>query len=261
MAQNGWSLDHESIVPLHVQFEQRMIERIQAGEWKPGDKIPSERDLMQFSDISRATVRQAISSLAHQNYLEKVQGAGTFVKHPKFEQPLHVTYSFSEQLRHLGFKLEDQILERRLLPATPDLAARLQIPEGAEVIYINRLRMLDTTPVMVNEAYLPYRLCPGLLEEPFDSSLYQVLVNRYHLPIIRATERLEAMAPDRNMARLLRISNRIPVMFVERLALTTDDVVLHLGLNYIRGDMCYFRIDLVSQPPTLAIKNTSSGLV
>jgi GntR family transcriptional regulator len=255
MAHNGWHLDHESAVPLHIQFEQCVIERITSGEWKPGDKIPSERDLMQLADISRATVRQAMNSLSHQNILEKVHGAGTFVKQPKFEQPLHVAYSFSQQLRQLGFKLEDQLLERRLLPATPELAAHLQIPVNTDVIYIHRLRLLGATPVMVSKAYIPYHLCPGLLDEPFDNSLYQLLVNRYHLPIIRATEHLEAMAPDRTLSNLLRISNRIPIMYVERVAFTTDDVVLHLGLNYIRGDMCYFRIDLVSQPPTLAIKN------
>lgn len=259
MTHSGWRLNHQSAVPLHIQFEQRIIERIERGEWKPGDKIPSERDLMEFADISRATVRQAISSLAHQNILEKVHGAGTFVKQPRFEQPLHVTYSFSEQLRHLGFNLQDQLLERRLLPAPRELAARLQIPEGADVIYLHRLRMLDVTPVMVSKAYIPYHLCPGLLDDPFDGSLYQLLVNRYQLPVLRATECLEAQPPDRGLCGLLRISNRIPIMFVERVAHTRDDVVLHVGLNYIRGDMCYFRIDLVSQPPTLAIKNLASG--
>jgi len=259
MAQNSWQLDHQSAVPLHIQFEQRIIKRIESGEWKPGNKIPSERDLMELSNISRATVRQAISSLAHQNILEKVHGAGTFVKHPKFEQPLNVAYSFSEQLRQNGFKLEDQMLERRLLAAPPDLAVHLQISEGADVIYIHRLRMLTGTPVMVSKAYIPYAVCPGLLDDPFDNSLYQLLVNRYHLPIVRATERLEAISPDRSLARLLRISNRIPIMFVERVARTTDDMVLHLGLNYIRGDMCYFRIDLVDQPPTLAIKTVTPG--
>jgi GntR family transcriptional regulator len=259
MAQNGWYLDHESATPLHIQFERRVIEHIESGEWKPGDKIPSERDLMQFADISRATVRQAMNSLSHQNILEKVHGAGTFVKQPKFEQPLHVTYSFSQQLRKLGFKLEDQLLERRLLPATPELAERLQIPVNTDVIYIHRLRLLAGTPMMVSKSYIPYDLCPGLLHDPFDDSLYQLLVTRYHIPVTRATDRLEAQAPDRVLCQLLRITNRVPIMYVERVALTTDDVGLHVGLTYIRGDMCFFRIDLIAQPPTLAIKNVDSG--
>ncbi|MBZ0283252.1 MAG: GntR family transcriptional regulator [Anaerolineae bacterium] len=254
MVQNGWELDHESSIPLHVQFEQRMIDHIQSGEWKPGDKIPSERDLMGFSNISRATVRQAMNALAHQNILEKVHGSGTFVKLPKFEQRLEIAYSFSEQIRRLGFKLEDRLLERHLTPATPDLAAQLQIPEGSDVIYIHRLRMISGTPVMVNKAYIPYALCPGLLDESFDNSLYQLLVNRYQLPIIQATDHLEAVASDRDLCHLLQISNRIPIMFVERIAFTHDGTGLHVGLTHIRGDMCYFRINLMSQPSTLAIK-------
>lgn len=259
--QTNWQLDHDNNrqVPLHSQFEAQMKEHILSGAWKPGEQIPSERELMAQTGLSRTTIRQVIAALVHQNILEKAHGAGTFVKHPRFEQPLNVAYSFSEQLRKLGFQLEDTILDRHLIVASPDLATKLQIPDGSQVIYVHRLRLLSGTPVMVSKAYIPYHLCPGLVSDPFDQSLYRMLVERYHLPIIRATEKLEAMHPDRDLTHLLRLPPRIPLMYVERIATTRDDVVLHLGLNYIRGDMCYFRIDLVSQPPTLAIKPLSSA--
>lgn len=234
-----------------------MKDRITSGEWKPGQKIPSERDLMRMADISRATVRQAIGSLVHQSLLEKVRGAGTFVKPMKFEQPLNAAYSFSEQLRQLGLEVVDHLLERRLIPATPELAGRLQIAEGAEIIYIRRLRHVEAVPVMVNKAYIPYALCPGLLTEPLTDSLYRTLVARYQLAVVRATDRIEVMHPDRALASLLRISWRVPIIFVERVAMTYNDVVLHVGENYIRGDMCYFRIDLISQASVLAVKNFS----
>ncbi len=256
ISQPSWQLDHDNNrqMPLHSQFEAQMKEHILSGVWKPGEQIPSERDLMAQTGLSRTTIRQVIAALVHENILEKAHGAGTFVKHPRFEQPLNVAYSFSEQLRKLGFQLHDTILDRHLIVADSALAERLQIAKGSQVIYVHRLRLLSGTPVMVSKAYIPYHLCPNLLDDPFDQSLYRILVERYDLPIIRATEKLEAMHPDRDLTQMLRLPPRIPLMYVERIAITRDDVVLHLGLNYIRGDMCYFRIDLVSQPPTLAIK-------
>lgn len=250
----NWQLEISSPIPLHLQFEQRLRERIDSGEWQPGDKIPAERELMELAHISRATVRQAIASLVNQNLLEKVHGAGTFVKHRKFEQPLQVVYSFSEQLRQAGLELVDQLLERSLVPCTPKLAKQMQLEPGTPLVHIHRLRLLNGVPLMINRSYIPYYMCPGLLTEPLSGSLYRTLAEHYQLPILRATDRLEAHHPDRALSSLLQIGAHVPVMYVERVAMTTGDVVLHAGANFIRGDRCYFRIDLQAQPTTLSIK-------
>jgi DNA-binding GntR family transcriptional regulator len=254
MPHGDWELDPDSSVPLHVQFEGRLRARIENGKWKPGDRIPSERALMALAGVSRATVRQAISALCYQNLLRRSQGSGTFVQGRKVEQPLHVAYSFSEQFRALGLQLVDQVLEKTLLRCPTELAEKLRIAPATEVIRIYRLRLLDGVPVMVNQSYIPYALCPALLDEPLDGSLYRTLADRYQLPVLRATDRFEAVRPDRTLCRLLHISANTPVLFVERVASTLNEVVLQVGETHIRSDMCYFRIDLQAQPTTLAVK-------
>jgi len=245
-ANPDWKLNPEGAVPLHKQFEDRIIHKIRTGEWKPGQRIPSERDLMQMANISRTTVRQALETLVHQSFLERIHGRGTFVKPPRLEQPLNIVYSFSEQLRALGVQLQDKVLTLELVPASTELAERLNVDVGEDVIYLHRVRYLKGTPLMVNLAYLPYTLCPGLLGAQFDSSLYRLLSERFDLPITRAVDRFEATSADSTLADQLQIPRRAPLMYVERTAWTKNDQVVHVGYNYIRGDMCRFRSDLDS---------------
>jgi GntR family transcriptional regulator len=258
MAMKTLRLNANGSVPLHIQVAGQLEKYVKRGIWKPGEKIISERELMELGNISRATVRQAIGSLVQAGVLEKIQGAGTFVKQPKIEQPMNVAYSFSQQLRELGLKLEDKLLNRDLLVAPDDLAERLHIRKKSKVIYLNRLRMIDGEPFMISKAYLPYSLCPALLEDKLESSLYSLLVERYSLPVTRATDKIESLQADKETSKKLKLSPDIPLLFVERLAYTTGDRILHLGLNYIRGDRCIFRVDLSSQASTLELKPASS---
>ncbi len=252
-------LNSNASLPLYLQVAAQLEQQIKRGLWEPGEKIISERELMELGNISRATVRQAIASLVQQGLLEKIQGAGTFVKQPKIEQPMNAAYSFSQQFRKLGLKLEDKLLNRTLLLASDDLAERLHVRKKSKVIYLNRLRLIDGEPFMISKAYVPYSLCPALLEDKLETSLYSVLVERYSLPVIHATDKIESLTiaslgADKETAKRLKLSSRIPLLFVERLAYTTGDRILHLGLNYIRGDKCFFRVNLTAQASVLELK-------
>jgi GntR family transcriptional regulator len=250
-----WQFDARGAVPLHAQLEAHIKQQISAGKWLPGSRIPSERKLMQLTGLSRATIRQTLLSLVHQNVLQKVHGSGTFVALPKYEQPLDTVYSFSEQFRQLGQSLKDTVIKQAVERADDLLAARLAIPVGAEVVVIERLRVLQDRPMMVNTAYVPLALCPLLATEAISGSLYRLLSEHYGLAVIRATDKLEATGASKELAALLSICPAAPLMFVERTAYTTGNRILHLGENYIRGDMCRFTINLNgSQMTTLELK-------
>jgi GntR family transcriptional regulator len=255
-----WQLDPHSQIPLHQQFQERIHMLVRSGVWQPGDQIPSERELMQLAGISRATVRQALIALSHEGVLDKSHGRGTFVRRARYEQPLTTVYSFSQQLQLLGVQLEDRLLERERVPASTDLAHRLEVEVGAPLIYLKRVRRVGKTPMMVSIAYVPYHLCPDLLDDDLQPSLYQQLTNEYHLPILSATDRLEAISADPMTAQLLKIQRRSPLMYIQRTAYTTDGVALHVGENYIRGDMCSFRSDMQHQTASLEFKGAPTGL-
>lgn len=254
----NWRPDARADTPLHAQLARRLAGEIRSGVWRAGDRLPSERALMQSAGVSRATVRQALETLERRGLVRRQHGRGTFVGHPRHEQSLQLAYSFHVDLLAGGLRLTERVLELTTVPADAELAERLQIKTGAAVIALKRLRLVQGIPMMLTQVYLPYDLCPRLLDETFSGSLYSLLSERYQLPVTRAVDRLEAIVAGGEFRRLLAVTKNAPLIFVERTAFTTGDVVLHLGYNYIRGDMCSFRAELqadaaVNSPDALAL--------
>ncbi len=257
----NWSLDSASGVPLHHQLEQVIRVAIVSGVWKPGQLICSEREFTALAGVSRATVRQALTSLTYQGILERIHGRGTFVARPKLEQEIRAVYSFSEQVRANGLELEDRIIQRKIIAAPPDLAEMLTMPVGAKLIHLQRLRLLDGIPFMVNSSYIAQALCPGLLSDNLGPSLYRLLTEKYGLPPLRAKDTLESIGADPLMAAHLQVPIGAPLTYIERLAYTRDDKPLHVGRNHIRGDLCRFRIDLQSQPTLIEVKASGTPIL
>ena len=248
-----WSLqppDPALDVSLRVQIERMMRERIVGGSWRSGERIPSERTLMELLGISRTTIRQAIDALIHEGLLERRHGSGTFVTTPRFDQPLDTVYSFYDQFQKAGTLLDDTVVAAIEIEAGPTVARALEIDPGEPVYFVQRVRSVRGTPLMVNQSYLPARLCPGLLIERGYSSLYALMRERYAIDIERADDFLEAVDADPAMAMLLQVKPRATLMLVERRAYTRGTegryVAVHYGRNFIRGDMVRFHSHLTS---------------
>jgi len=248
------SLQPDSAVPLYYQLEQALLSQIHSGIWNPGDMIASERELMQAAGVSRATVRQAIGNLIQQGLLERIHGRGTFVAHRKLEQEMRSVYSFAEQMARQGVQLEDRLLQRHQVPATPDLASLLAVVPGSPLIHIRRVRYVRDVPLMLDSSYIPYHLCPGLLTDDFKPPLYRMLTERYDLPPTHCTDFLEPTLADRAQAYLLAVEVGAPLMFLERLTFTRGDVPLHIARNYIPGSRCRFRANLWSDSAEAELK-------
>jgi GntR family transcriptional regulator len=248
-----WNLDTDSPIPLHQQLEQAIRSAILRREWLPGERLPSERDWMQLTGVSRATVRQAIHSLAQQGILERNLGSGTFVALPKLEQPLFTAYSFAEQIRQQGLHLTDTLLRRETRPAG-ELARFFNCPPSEPLIALERLRFLEGQTLMVNTSYVPLQYAPDLLTVDLSGSLYRYLNEHYHLTLDRSVDTVEAGLADAVQATHLRIARGAPVFLLRRLGYTRGDVLLHLGDNVVRADRCRFRLELPQQPARLEVK-------
>ena len=248
------SLHPDSAVPLYHQLERTLRAQIESGVWKPGEMIISERELMQAAGVSRATVRQAISNLIREGLLERFHGRGTFVAHRKLEQEMRSVYSFAEQMARQGVQLEDRLLQRHQVPATPDLAELLALSPGSPLIHIRRVRHVRDVPLMLDSSYIPYHLCPSLLTDPFEPPLYRMLTDRYDLPPIHCTDFLEPVLADRAQAHLLAVEVGAPLMFLERVTYTRGDVPLHVARNYIPGSRSRFRVNLWSDSAEAELK-------
>ena len=239
-------LDEQSPVPLYHQLRESLFEKIESGEWKPGDRIPTEDELCEMYQISKTTVRQALNALAIEGWLRRKQGRGTYVTEPRIEQgPIELT-SFSEEMRRSGLRPASKILELKEIPATSKIAKELELGESESVFMIKRLRLANDEPMGIQTAYLSAALLPGLLDEDLSGSLYQVLEEKYGIIPASAVEMHYATLLDGHEVELLGMSPSGSVGLVaERRAFSQDGRPIEFVSSVMRGDRYRISVRLV----------------
>ncbi len=144
------------------------------GGLEAGAPVPSERELCQTFGVSRMTVRQAIDTLVVDGILERQQGRGTFVAPPKLDLQLRLT-SFTQEMRRRGMEPGAVFLLAETIAAPPNAATALEIETGARVYHLRRLLTADSTPMSIEENWVPEALLPGLLDDGLGFSVYERL--------------------------------------------------------------------------------------
>jgi len=229
--------------PLYRQIKGLMLRALEGGEWRPGEAIPSETELAVRFGVSQGTVRKAIDELAADKLLIRRQGKGTFVA--SHDDP-RAFFRFLRLLR-LDGRSEPAVsrpLECWRAKAGSDAAHVLRLAAGDPVIIVRRVLEFSAWPVVLDEIYLPGAVFGGLSLEmltEWDGSLYSLFETHFGVRMIRAEERLRAVAADRLSAEALRVEEGSPLLSVERLSFTYGDkpVEWRRGL-YSTAEHCYF---------------------
>src|SRR5438105_1350248 len=150
--------------PLYSRLRQAIRDRVTSGEWRPGDQIPTIRELGELYGVSRITVVQALDALAREGLVIRWQGKGVFVGQPNQEKARVPLLSFTEETIGRGQTPSSRTLHLRRESATPSLNARLDLKPDEGVVLLERLRLPDGLPLAIQQAYLPEHLVPGLIE-------------------------------------------------------------------------------------------------
>jgi GntR family transcriptional regulator len=224
--------------PAYAQIEDRLAEAVRVGDLKPGDRLPSERQLAERLQVSRMTLRQALDSLARRGLVTRAVGrrGGTFVAEPKIERDLSAVSGLTQQLRRQGHRAGASVVSAETIRAGRSAAEALAVPEGARVYEIVRLRYSDGEPLALERSVFPAKRFPGLLDHPLEGSLYEVLRDRFGERLSRAVERLEPVVADRHEATLLAVKIGAPLLAVERTAFGDDLTPVEWARDLFRGD-------------------------
>jgi GntR family transcriptional regulator len=226
--------------PLYFRIQQVVLEQIQAGQLKPGAQLPTEADLARQYQVSRITAKRALDELVRQGRAYRQQGRGTFVAQARIRD-ISGFRSFSEDIRARGFTPTSQVLDFKEVEPEAAILERLHILPGERVILLKRLRLADQEPVAVETAYLPCRLCPGLLQEDLTlNSLYALLAEKYNRVPTWADAEIEAVVPDKEQARLLKLKAGTPVLVAHRVTYAADYDVIETVDSVYRGDRFTF---------------------
>jgi len=225
--------------PLYRQIKEMLLASLDQGEWKPGDLIPSEAELAERFKVSQGTVRKAVDELASENLLSRHQGKGTFVA--THHEP-RAQFRFLRIVPDEGVPApaRSRFLECRRLRAPLDIARRLRLKRSDAVIYIRRLLSLDERPIVLDDLWLPGALFRGLTAERLGQHrgpLYGLFESEFGTRMIRADERLRAVAATAEVAALMGLASGAPLLLVERLSFTYGDrpVEVRRGLCITEG--------------------------
>ena len=229
-------LDRSRPEPLYHQLETELRERILAGEWAPGQQIPTEERLGETYGVSRITIRQAVRNLVDAGYLERGQGRGTFVREPVLVAGERGLRSFSDEMRDLNLTPGARMLEADTVPARGAMARDLGLESDAPVHRLRRLRTGDGKPIGLQTAHLPATRFPGLAEAlGGGASLYEVLGATFGVVLDHARETFSVVRIPDDAAQLLSVEPGEPAFHVERIAFDADGP-FEYTVSIMRGD-------------------------
>jgi GntR family transcriptional regulator len=216
--------------PLYQQIKALITQSLQSGEWKPGELIPSEVELAGRYKVSQGTVRKAIDELAAEHLVVRRQGKGTFVASHN-EARAHFRFLKLMPDEGVPHQPGHDYIEVKRIRAAAEVARLLDLKSGDAVVYIKRLMTFDGAPTILEEMWLPGQLFKGLTAErlaEYKGPMYGLFESEFGTRMIRATEKIRAVAADASAALYLKIDEGTPLLCVDRVSFTYGDKAVEL---------------------------------
>lgn len=236
-------VNKNSPLPLYYQLKELLKRAIENGGLKPGEKIPSERELCNYHEISRMTVHKAVDQLVQEEYLYREQGKGTFVAPRKKPRAISPLASFTDEMEAQGLASLSLIKEWETIEADKSLSSKLGIKEGDSVYRLLRLRFIEQTPFLLEETYLPISLCPGLKKEELeDKSLYRLLREKYHYRLERAEATVEPLLLTGRVAEYLESDTGTMGLFFQQTTFIEGGRLIEYTEAHYRSDNYKFKL-------------------
>jgi GntR family transcriptional regulator len=237
----GRPLDSESPIPLYYQLQEHIRTLIDEGQLGEGTPLPTESELAEQFNVSRATVREALRGLVERGLVEKRQGVGSFVSNTKIDELLPGLASFSTEMRARGFRVRSQVLDcTRLVPPGRVLQA-LKLPSNSLTVMVRRLRFVNDKPFLISSSYLLPHLS---MDDDFSGSLYALLENVYGYQITAGETSIEAGLADELEAKLLETEVGVAVLRITWLALADRGLPVEYSETTYRGDRYRYVVQL-----------------
>jgi GntR family transcriptional regulator len=232
-----------SPTPLYARIKEVLRARILDGTYAPHAQMPSEHELCAMFEVSRITIRQALGDLQKEGLLFKIHGKGTFVSKPKAFQNVTSLQGFAEAMSSMGYEIVNQLRSFRVVKASRQVADRLNLAEGASVVEIHRVRLLNRAPVSLEITYVPEALEKRLANADLVTrDIFLILENDCGLALGHADVSIDAVLADDEIGEALKVEEGSPVLRIERLTHCADGTPIDYEHLYFRGDAFQYRL-------------------
>jgi len=241
-------VDPNDVVPKYYQLTSIIRQKIEDGEWAPYQPIPSERQLETLYNISRTTIRQAISLLTRQGFLYREHGRGTFVSPQKLQKGITELTSFTEDMRNRGLEPGQVILEMGNVKAPRKILQRLEIPPDCDTVFrIERIRLANNQPMGLQVSYLALSPDQTISREEMEKSgsLYTLLQEKFNIIPTEAEETLEVTLASYREAALLQVNEGSPLLLSQRTLWSQNRRAIEYVKILYRGDRYKYYVKLI----------------
>ncbi len=230
-------INKNSFTPPFYQLATILEQRILAGEFKPGESLPSENDLGREYELSRTTVRKCLSLLAERGLISAQQGRGTFVSRPSLDRALFVMDEFNAQMSQAGKETEQRLIHVRFRKELPEFARKIGMLPGQGILYYCRLLTADGEAVAVEHKYMCYKKGRPILENEFQYMAFSeiIAIHTDFLPV-RSQAMLTAESVSEFDAKYLELAPGSPVLRLQQVLYTGDEQPVGIGVFYYRSD-------------------------
>lgn len=226
--------------PIYKIIENDIKEKINIGELKNGDLVPSENELKETYNVSRMTVRQALNNLVNDGYLYRYKGKGTFISSRKIEKNIHGVRSFTEEMEATNRRVSNKVTHFELVQADHEIAEKLFLNEGDEVIHIERIRYGNDIPVLFENLYVPANLFKTLKKENLNGSFYVYLEKELNYQISHCIQSIEAISTDQKISFALEVPKSSPTLLICRNTFLSNGRPFEYVRSYYRADQYKF---------------------
>jgi GntR family transcriptional regulator len=230
--------------PLYKEVRRRILEALARGEWRAGERLPNEADLAKRFGVAVSTIRAGVRELTAAGILVRRQGKGTFVARHDFER---------QQFRFSNVYGSDQkkVVTRRHITAIKRVAAdratrlllQLDGTGSADVHQISAILKVGEEPVAVMELVLPAAKFPGLRQKDLEQNsenLYSVYQRVFGITVVRMEEKVFAKTATAALARKLNVQAGHPILCVERIAFSFNDIPMEIRRRLYEGSQHYY---------------------
>lgn len=241
----SFQLDYNGYIPLYVQLANVLRAHIEMGEWTAGHIISTETQLMNQYQVSRTTVREAVSLLVNEGLLKRKQGKGTLVCKPKVFETLGQLTGFSQEIRARGMTASALCLQANFVKANKYIASTLGVLEDTSVFRTYRLRLAEDEPIAIEESYWPQHIGRLLLQHDLNTAAYyDILELEHHIILSYAEEQISAVVASTHEARHLQIAVGAPLLQMDRITTSTSHGIIEYCQTKYRADRYNYRIRL-----------------
>ncbi|SHJ12594.1 GntR family transcriptional regulator [Dethiosulfatibacter aminovorans DSM 17477] len=230
--------------PQYVKIKEYIIENIKHGNFKPGEKIPSEKNLGDIFNVSRITATTAIRDLVKEGYVYRIQGKGTFVSEKKIENVRnHNAYGFEN-----NSSLNEDVHETksvRVIKVGSEFSEKMDLTETEELYEIIRYKLDDGKVNAVEYVYLPLKYYPSLkLREVEIGHIHDLVKDSCFLKQKKAKVYIEPVMLDEEQSEILGLDKEKPVLQLEKTTFSVEDKIIEYSRNIINSDIYKFYMDL-----------------